>query len=60
VTAYQKVTELHDEDEPPFMHHNEYRDSEDAGGSKVESSSESYQLGRLYVTPYVPEEHPPE
>ena len=59
MTAYEKVIELHDEDEPPFMHHNEYRDS-DAGGSKVESSYESYQLGRLHVTPFVPEEHIPE
>ena len=47
--AYQKVLELHDEDEPPFLQHNTYRDS-----STVESS---YELRHVPDTPSVPEEH---
>jgi hypothetical protein len=40
--------ELHDEDEPPFIQHNQYRDS-----SKSETQ---YELGRVPDQPYVPEE----
>jgi hypothetical protein len=41
--------ELHEEDEPPFFQHNQYRDS---------SILEMHELRRLSEdTPYVPEEH---
>jgi hypothetical protein len=49
-SEYHKVMELHEEDEPPFFQHNQYRDS---------SASETpYELRRLSEdTLYVPEEH---
>jgi len=42
--AYQMVVELHDEEEPPFMRHSEYRDN---------SKAEMHALGRLEGTRYV-------
>jgi len=49
--AYQKVMELHgDDDEPPFIRHNTFRD----GSPRAVSS---YELDHLPDLPYVPEEH---
>ena len=50
-TTYQKVMELHDEDEPPFMYRNEYRDNAEA---------EMHALERVQDLPYVPEAYVPE
>ena len=48
--AYHKVMELHEEDEPPFLQHNQYRDSA--------TSEIPHELRSLSEdTPYVPEEH---
>lgn len=48
--TYQKVMELHDDDEPPFIQHNMYRDDSRAASS-------SYELDHLPDQPYLPEEH---
>jgi len=53
-STYEQVQELHDdtEEEPPFVHHNRYRDSS--------TSETSYELGERIPEPempYVPEEH---
>jgi len=47
--SYQKVMELHRDDEPPFTQHNMYRDS--SGGAS------SYKPDHLPDLQSVPEEH---
>jgi lysophospholipase len=47
--AYQKVMELHNEDEPPFLQHDQYRDDSNSESTQV------YQLGRLQYEPFEPE-----
>ncbi len=48
---YQRVMELHDDDEPPFMQHKMYRDGPEP------KAAYSYELSHLPELPNVPEEH---
>jgi hypothetical protein len=53
--------ELHDEDEPPFMHRNEYRDNAEAVMHALERVQDMPYVPEAYVPEeHVPEEHIPE